>query len=279
MPCEEVKSEKYRVRKSPPFHAGDCRGDKKKGKDGDYISKANSKGTYKWIKLAGGNKTKRRKASKGVKSYLINDNGNRPFKVEVSGNNVKIYSGKRIDNGTDDYDENRNYNKLIKSLYVTKVYPGESPCELALESGFDCGKDSIGNSVLLHLSGNKYVFVGKEIYEFTMDDEFDAYYSAIGLNSISYPVVLGSKYVYLMLDHIYIPRDIFKAKMNATEWADAHSYYGGQKHFITGEKINCFKANDRKKCEKKYGDERRKILKGVDTKIKGVKIIQKADRV
>ncbi len=50
MPCTEVKTEKYQTRKSPPFHAKDCKNLTKKGKDGPYRSKADAKGIYKWVK-------------------------------------------------------------------------------------------------------------------------------------------------------------------------------------------------------------------------------------
>ena len=244
MSCLEVKTKKYQTRKSPAFHAKDCKNLTKQGKDGEYLSKPDSKGVYKWVKVSTGSPltgslvTKTRKVKKGIKEYFINDNGNKPFKVEVSGKNVEIYSGKQIDDGSDDYDEHRNYNELIKKLKVLDVYPGESPCQLAIVSGFDCGKNTLGNSVLLHVDTDRCMFIGKEIYEFTLEDEIEAYYSAIRLNSVSYPILLGTKYVYLMLDHIYIPRDIFKAKMNDTEWADAYSYYYGMKNLETGEKMN-----------------------------------------
>lgn len=238
MACEEIKTKKYQTRKSPPFSANQCQNTIKNGKDGKYISKPDINGIYKWVKVSGENTStsKTRKVKKGVKSYLINDNGNKPFKVIVSGKNIEIYKGERIDDGTDDYDEHRNYSELIKRLTVKMVYPGESPCDLAIVSGFDCGKYTIGNTVLIQVDNKKCIFVGKDIYEFNLEDDIEAYYSAIGLNSVSYPVLLGTKYVYLMSDHIYIPRDIFKAKMNATEWADAYSYYYGFKDLNTGEK-------------------------------------------
>jgi len=240
MPCVEINTQKYQTRKSPPFSANQCKNTIKKGKDGIYISKSDKNGVYKWVKYLGKNvsptTTNTRKVKKGVKSYRINDNGNKPFKVTISNNTVEIYKGDRIDNGTDDYDEHRNYDQLVKKLTVKKVYPGESPCKLAIVSGFDCGKYTIGNTVLLQLDETKCIFVGKEIYEFKLEDEIEAYYSAIGLNSVSYPVLLGTKYVYLLSDHIYIPRDIFKAPMNPTEWADAYSYYYGFKDISTGKK-------------------------------------------
>ena len=50
MPCSEVKAAKYQTRKSPPFHAKDCKNLTKKGKDGEYVSKPDAKGVYKWVK-------------------------------------------------------------------------------------------------------------------------------------------------------------------------------------------------------------------------------------
>ena len=65
MTCEEVKSQKYQTRKSPPFHAGECRNIIKKGKDGEYLSKPDAKGIYKWVKVS---KDKRTEKYKGEPS-------------------------------------------------------------------------------------------------------------------------------------------------------------------------------------------------------------------
>jgi len=258
MSCTEVKTPKYQTRKSPPFHAKDCKDLTKPGKDGDYVSKPDIKGTYKWVaKKAVGPRTTRK--TKG-KAYRIHDNGNYPFQVVVSGKTVEIYKGKQVTG--DDYDENRNYNQLIRKLSVKEVYPGESLCGVSRVSDFHCGSDTIGNSVLLHIDGNRCVFVGKEIYEFTMEDEIEAYYSMIGLDDVPSPILLGTRYVYFMLDRTYVSRDLFKAPMNKAEWADSYAYYYGLKNLKTGEKT--FKMN--------------KIPKKDIKKMTGVKMIQKAIR-
>jgi hypothetical protein len=102
MPCKEVKSAKYQTRKSPPFHAGECKGVTKKGKDGSYVSKPDARGVYKWVKV---NAT--RKLAKGAKRYDIHDNGGRPFRVEFAGKNVVIYKGSptRGPDGRPNYDQ------------------------------------------------------------------------------------------------------------------------------------------------------------------------------
>jgi hypothetical protein len=46
--CKEVKSRAYQTRKSPAYHAGDCKGQTKKGKNGIYISAPDKRGVYSW---------------------------------------------------------------------------------------------------------------------------------------------------------------------------------------------------------------------------------------
>lgn len=258
-----IQSEKYQTRKSPPFHAKDCKNLTKKGKDGDYVSKPDARGVYKWVKVTQGKTRKTRKVRKARKSYLIHDNGIIPFRVEVSDKTVEIY---KVDNS-----------ELVKSFTVKQVHIGQSPCNSSIYLSDDCGSSCNGNSILLHINKNKYVYVGHEIYEFILEDTFEAYYSVIGNNDVPYPVLIGSKYVYLMLDRIYIPRDLFKAKMNNAEWADAYAYYMGFKDYNTGERIICSKNLSIKDCNKWYknhDEERQQIHKSSEKKMKGFKMIR-----
>jgi len=273
MPCEEVKSAKYQTRKSPPFHAKDCKGLTKQGKDGSYVSTSDAKGIYKWIKA---NAT--RKSPKGEKRYRILHNGNKPFQVTVSGKTVGIYKGDRVEG--DDYDEHRNYNELIKKLTVKAVYPGETPVHANMWINEHTAVDK-GNSVILHVKGDHYIYVGSDIYEFTMEDDIIAYYSPIGPNDVPYPVVIGTKYVYFMLDRTYMSKEIFTAKMTPAEWADAYAYYYGNKDYATGETINCFEKyrtniKKRKQCQQEHNNIRQKREKDAIKHMKGVKLLARA---
>ena len=183
--------------------------------------------------------------TKGVR-YLIHDNGDRPFQAVVGNKTVSIYKGlKNEDGGYDNYDE------LVKKLIAHRVYLGSDPCDPAMYTTISglCSSEK-GNTILIHLGNHKYVYIGGEIYEFTMSDDFEAYYSAIGANDVPYPILLGSKYVYLMLDHKYISRDLFKMPII---WADAYAYYYGLKTGAGGGRV--------------------RKMKGV--KMKGVKILRK----
>ena len=247
MECVEVKTPKYQTRKSPAFHAGKCPGQTKQGKDGVYESKEDARGVYKWIKV--GTKVGSTRKVPGSKAYFIHDNGSKPYKVIVSGNTVEIYKGeyRRSLEDTKAIDYNHmDYDKLVKKLTVKEVHVGKSPC---IPNADLCGAPAVGNTMLLHLSGKKYMHIGREIFEFTMEDDFDAYYSIIGNNDVPYPVLIGSKYVYFMLDHATMPREAFKAKMGAADWADAYRYFYGMTDLETGEPVECKKpGKDQYKC-------------------------------
>ena len=231
MACVEVKSRKYQTRKSPAFHAQECKGMTKKGKDGSYISKPDARGVYKWVldkagSGSGRTVTRKVKKSNRVKSYMIHDNGNTPWKVEVDGASVSIYKGEKNDDG-----EYLNYDERVMKVTVKQVYPG-SEDGMALKEDWDKG-----NTVLLHVGGQKYIYVGGEIYEFTIDGVVESYYSKIGPNDVPYAALVGSKNVYFLLERAYVPRDLFPATMAEVEWADAYWYYYGDRAFASGGKI------------------------------------------
>ena len=112
--------------------------------------------------------------------------------------------------------------------------------------------------------------IGRDIFEFTMDDDFDAYYSLVGNNDVPYPVVVGSKKVYFMLDRATLPREAFTAKMTAAEWADAYTYFYGMKDLETGEQIKCDKkgVKERKDCIQERGKRAQEITKKYVKKMK-----------
>ena len=273
MGCNEVKSEKYQTRKSPPFHAGDCKNLTKKGKDGDYVSKPDAKGIYKWIKAGAAKKAVgATRKLKGGKIYLIHDNGARPYKVQVSGKTVEIYKGEYVKkaNGSMNYDT-MDYSKLLKSVSAEKVYVGKSTC--GATSADLCGKSAVGNTLLLHLPGKKYMHIGRGITEFTIDDKVDDYFSLVGNNDVPYPVLLGTENVYFLLDNAYYPRSAFTKKMSKLDWEDAYQYYFGFKDMATGEDLQCAQKSlpARKKCVKERGEKAKQITKIYEKKMRVTK--------
>lgn len=236
MSCKELKTKKYQTRKSPAFSAQACKGLTKKGKNGTYISKADKRGIYKWLR-ANGNAlrnalTQKRKGT----FYDVLDNGARPYRVYVDGSTVRIYIGKRNNDYTYDYD------KLVRTIKFKQVYMGGK-------------KSQLGNSILIHVSGNHYLFIGHEIYEFQMEDEVDRYFSIVGNSDVPYPVLLGTKHAYFMLDHCYVSLSEFDPKMTKAQWEDAYQRYYGYADPMTGEEPTKGIRGDglEKKCKKMKG--------------------------
>ena len=71
-----------------------------------------------------------------------------------------------------------------------------------------------GNSILLGLGGNKYRFIGWDIYDFTSleGDKIIKYYSDIGNSDVPYPYAVGEKYIYFLIAKVAAPIEFFNFK-------------------------------------------------------------------
>jgi len=160
-------------------------------------------------------------------TYEIHDNMDTPFQVEVKGSSVKVFKGlKNEDGGYDNYDEQ------VAQFRASAVYPGKNSCSPSEARFLDCSPQT-GNTILLRV-GDKYVYIGGEIYEFSLaaNETVQAYYSKIGPNDVPYPVLVGSKNVYILIEKVFVPRSLFDRydmDTNENEWADAAQYYYGYK--------------------------------------------------
>lgn len=191
-------------------------GTKKKGNDNNT-----------WIVYETSNKIKRwKKITEKIngKKYFIHNNGSRPYMVIIAKNEAYIYNCKYDDNDRCKYD------KLLKKYKFIKKYIGKHP-----ENKY------IGNSIVLQLSQKKYLYIGNMIYEFIVNDNICKYYSFVGNNDVPYPVLLGEKYVYFMLDKKMIDRNLFSKN---TYWYNAYDLFYGVRETL--------KINNKISISKKY---------------------------
>jgi hypothetical protein len=245
MVCKKQNTKKYSKRDSPPYSAQDCKGKQKKGNDGKlYQSEPDKRGIYRWKPIS--NKTRKNTNSqinthvkvKGEKSYLIHSNGGRPYIVYVSPNKIVIYS--RIYNkNIGDYDGTK---KIIDIKYK-KVFIGDNNDNLrhydALKGEFP------GNTILIHTKNNNYIYIGDEIYSFSLpeDEIITHYYSPVGNNDVPYPFAISNKYTYFMLDSKKLPNELFTLEdKNNIFYKDRYSQFYGfhlkdEKHKKEWEKI------------------------------------------
>ena len=245
-------------RKSPSESATKFKvGKKMRGNDGNiWIIVKTSNGVQRW-KLHNKSKTKKKykfkrsrrrgtmkdmhhsektekKAPIKGKKYFTHDNGGRPFMVVFNGNNVDIYTYSSNFNFErdllrDDYDKHIKSYKNIHKKFIGKSIKGDDATNLPSSFG-------LGNTILLKITKNKYVFIGSTIYEFEPEDEIKKYYSMICNSDVPYPVAIGEKNVYFLIESTYLSKDYFYDFPKKYSWGlDAYPRLYGSLKFVPKE--------------------------------------------
>lgn len=121
------------------------------------------------------------------RTYLMHDNGSRPFKVTVSSKRVDVFMKPR------NSEEGAEHSVLVLTI------PGFQ--------GYWWGKDTTSyglhhNSLLIKENDTDYVHIGREIYQFSPGEAIVDYLSPMGNSDVPYPVAYGEERVYFMLEKL-----------------------------------------------------------------------------
>lgn len=132
--------------------------------------------------------------SLGFKSYEIIDNGGRPFVADVTSSKIEVYK-QVYDDENDTYVKDK---KILDTNYE-KIFIGDN---LLKDKRYAPRVKYLGNSILVQVTPEKYIYIGSEIYSFSpkKDDTIVSYYSPVGNSQVPYPYALGENYAYFMLD-------------------------------------------------------------------------------
>lgn len=183
-------------RKSPAAHASETKvGTVMAGLDkNQWIVKELPNGLKRWVHHG-----------VGKNIYFVEDNGARPFMVKIDKSVVEVW---RFNYKRTEEDKKNNpervpiYDKLIKSFTdYKKVYVGKST------SG-EYEDDFEGNSILIKLEPQKYIYIGWIIYSFTTNDEIHTFVSDMGNSGVSYPYGIGSKNTYFLIEDTFLPNEL-----------------------------------------------------------------------
>jgi hypothetical protein len=203
--CRKQTLKKYKSRPSPPFSAQDCPGQTKTGNDGKkYVSVATAGGVYRWIPSAG-----TRKLPRGAKIYETHDNGGRPFAVIDFKGRVEVYEQK-----WDDATEKPVRGKQVYKTSYSEIWVGKDPLRIT-PGGWKPWM--VGNTVLLRIGANRYVFIGEQIYEFALEagDSVVKYVSPVGNSDVPYPYIIGKMNTYLLLERLVISNTVLNVSVDA----------------------------------------------------------------
>lgn len=232
--CKNDPNANYKGNEPSPKGLGYCaHGEKigtiKKGNDGNkWIITETQTNIKRWIKFIQNKKNSKIKGKK----YYVHDNGGRPFEVVVDKNNVYIYR--------ETNEELEIYDKHVKTFNnVIKVHIGN----------YNKDKFFNGNTILLELDNNKFICIMCDIFEFELknDDEFVKYFSEVGNSDVPYPVLVGKKYFYSMIEKTYTKLSNFPSNYKIKDFEKAHVFYYG--NFIKGKGWNSI-IKDKKKLPK-----------------------------
>ena len=136
-----------------------------------------------------------------MKTYFTHDNGSRPYKVTVQNNCMVSLSR------TGDYDD-EDYGKVYHECFSVKckrVFIGKSPLNEMTRFSGGHGSKFDGNSFLLKLSENRYLYIGESVKGFEARNEIIRYVSPVGNNDVPYPYAVDKNgLVYLIIEGVIL---------------------------------------------------------------------------
>lgn len=159
--------------------------------------------------------------------YLIYDNFNYPFKVDIKDAKfVRIYKCSNMRSG----EEKDKYENIPFLEYEpNKIFIGKSPLDEMTKYSGGHGKRFDGNTILMHIENNKYIFIGQSIYSFESYNEIIKHVSPLGNNNVPYPHSIDSKGNYYLHSSDVIINDV-------PNDVNPQLYYYKNKHLITADK-------------------------------------------
>ena len=120
-------------------------------------------------------------------TYKIHDNGARPFTI--------------TDYSTDKY-------IIINDNRDIKAFTNMKFSYLEIFIGKDThNKNYNGNSIIIKVGLERYIYIGCNMYEFMTDDPIVDYISEIGNSDVPYPYAIGEKNIFLMLECVFFPKN------------------------------------------------------------------------
>jgi hypothetical protein len=154
-----------------------------------------------------------------IRKYRLHDNGGRLREIHVYRDckKIKIYSREGAYRGDIFYktpELNFNYVDIFIDVSVKPLL--------------------LGNSILVMIDKNKYIYIGWKTYKFTFDDPILMFCNRIGNNNVSYSYAISEEYVILLDNKQYILKtDIKYEDQSLCSFNVYYQYYGHTSDIIS----------------------------------------------
>lgn len=186
-------------------------------------------------------------------TYYTLDNGGRCFRVIINrtSSRVRVYQCKEafLDERVICRKSNRvkQSNAVLLDVHPRKIFIGCSEKDEMTLFSLGFGKEFDGNSILLHMNKQKYIWIGDSIKTFRSKSEIIAFSSPVGNSGVPYPYAIDSeKRIYLLIENVILlnydgsikrnPYNQYYATYTLTHFEQIDGFYiGGRKTLMTFE--------------------------------------------
>lgn len=141
------------------------------------------------------------------RQYITRDNGGIAFKVVYSPTVLSVYVVPRvvqIKNSGKDVKESvvrRQFTERVYTSPFTKVFVGRGE----MSDGAVSSRKFVGCSLLFHLKGRTYLYVGASMYKFTSPSPIQKYYGRMGNSGVPYDCAVSNTTAYMLIERRHMP--------------------------------------------------------------------------
>ena len=140
--------------------------------------------------------------------YFIHYNGGNTFRAAIDEEKMHaiIYLNE-YDENYENYDSKSRYKVILDTKFEKVFLGGPVPEDLMNNNNYEF---ELGNSILLHITGSTYIFIGMYIYEFESESPILEYISRIGNNDVPYPFAKSATETFLMIEDAVIDNELLE---------------------------------------------------------------------
>jgi hypothetical protein len=144
--------------------------------------------------------------TKSKSLYFTHNNGGLSFMIEVNSKLIRVFK-MSADNKTPNSEIRKNPklyfdNEVQDIKNYKKFFSSEKPSWAGKYISHEPG-----NSVIVDLGDNNYIYIGSIIKSFKTHDKILKYYSPIGNSGVAYPYAVGEENTYLLIEDVYLPNN------------------------------------------------------------------------